>query len=304
MTDATGHANLTDLTDEDPVDDVGHIDDLVARLGVTSHRRPRRVELATSQGRISALDWVDDGETPEYLFVHGGGLNAHAWDSTMVLLDRPARAIDLPGHGWSEWRADADYRPSTIAPAVAETAPSAPFVLVGHSLGGLVSTLAMPQLAARPTAFIMVDISPVSISVGGRAPRGLYEPDLSFASREDAVEWAIEQGLGRTRETLEIGIRFNTRRRADGRYVFRHHLAHLRPTPELFERDESLYWSAFDERVPTVLVQASRGRIDDAQLDAVRARAPWVRVERVESGHNVHSQAPEELVEIIRELAD
>src|SRR5690606_19389948 len=135
---------------------------------------------------------------------------------------------DLPGHGWSAWREDADYRASTIAPALAEVAPATrPFVLVGHSLGGLTSLLALRRIEPRPAALVLVDIAPTTISRGGRPPRGLFEPGLSFASREEAVDWAAEHGLGRSRETLAIGIGFNTRRREDGRYIFRHHLTHL-----------------------------------------------------------------------------
>jgi len=289
--------------EDDGPDDTGHLDELVARLGVSTRRRPTRVELPTSEGRLSALDWLEPGEAPEHFFVHGGGLNAHAWDSTIALLDRPARAIDLPGHGWSEWREDEDYRATTLARAVAEAAPAhRPFVLIGHSLGGLTALMALRRIEPRPRAFVMVDITPVTISSGGRPPRGIYEPELSFGSREEAVDWAVEQGLGRSRETLAIGIGFNTRRRTDGRYVFRHHLAHLPFAPERFDRDEAEYWPGFDPEVPTILVQASRGVVGEAQVAAVRGHAPWVRVERIESGHNVHSQAPEALVELLRGL--
>ncbi len=42
-------------------------------------------------------------------FLHGAGLNAHTWDTTILALGLPALAIDLPGHGDSSWRADAAY---------------------------------------------------------------------------------------------------------------------------------------------------------------------------------------------------
>lgn len=303
---ATAHGATGDSTlDDDPVDDTGHLDELAARLGVAARRRPRRVALATTDGTVSALDWTDDGESPEFLFAHGGGLNAHAWDSTLMLLDRPARAVDLPGHGWSTWRDDADYHPATIAAALAEAAPaSRPFVLVGHSLGGLTSLMALRRIEPRPAALVLVDIAPSTIARGARPPRGLYEPELSFASREEAVEWAVAQGLGRNRETLAIGIRFNTRRRDDGRFVFRHHLAQLPFDPTRFAQEPDALWTGFDPEVPTVVVQGTRGVVTEQQVDDLRARAPWVRIERVDSGHNVHSQAPEALAAILGSLGD
>ncbi len=35
------------------------------------------------------------------VFLHGGGQNAHTWDTVILGLGVPALAIDLPGHGRS-----------------------------------------------------------------------------------------------------------------------------------------------------------------------------------------------------------
>src|ERR1700733_4684741 len=68
----------------------------------------REVEVAPGQ-IVRALVW---GQTPpELVFLHGGGQNAHTWDTVLLALGRPAAAIDLPGHGRSSWRADRDYGP-------------------------------------------------------------------------------------------------------------------------------------------------------------------------------------------------
>ena len=56
------------------------------------------------------------------VFLHGGGQNAHTWDTVIVGLGEPALAIDLPGHGRSAWREDGVYGPKrnavTIEPVV------------------------------------------------------------------------------------------------------------------------------------------------------------------------------------------
>ena len=50
---------------------------------------------------VSALVW---GDAPaELVLIHGGGQNAHTWDTVALALDRPLVAIDLPGHGHSSW---------------------------------------------------------------------------------------------------------------------------------------------------------------------------------------------------------
>src|SRR5246127_1938509 len=97
-----------------------------------------RVESDSAEGTISALRW---GVTPpRIVFLHGGGQNAHTWDTVIVGLGEPALAVDLPGHGHSAWRADGDYSPqhnaAALAPVRQELAPDAEIV-VGMSLGGL-----------------------------------------------------------------------------------------------------------------------------------------------------------------------
>src|SRR5205085_7787998 len=96
--------------------------------------------------QVSALRWGTS--EPELVLLHGGAQNAHTWDTVALALDRPLLAIDLPGHGRSDWRDDHDYSPVTNAEAVAAVmerlAPDAE-LLVGMSLGGLTAI----RVAAR-----------------------------------------------------------------------------------------------------------------------------------------------------------
>ena len=104
------------------------------QAGVTEVPPAERLEI----GDISALKWGT--ETPQVVFLHGGGQNAHTWDTVILGLGLPALAIDLPGHGRSAWREDGDYGPKlnaeTVKPVLREHAPDARLV-VGMSLGGL-----------------------------------------------------------------------------------------------------------------------------------------------------------------------
>lgn len=61
------------------------------------------------------------------MFLHGGGQNAHTWDTVILGLGEPALAVDLPGHGRSAWREDGDYGPklnaASLIPVLEEHAP-------------------------------------------------------------------------------------------------------------------------------------------------------------------------------------
>src|SRR5688500_6947443 len=60
--------------------------------------------------RIHYLDWGSGGKFP-VLLVHGTGLTAHTWDLCALQLraDYHVRAIDLRGHGDSEWSPAMEY---------------------------------------------------------------------------------------------------------------------------------------------------------------------------------------------------
>ncbi|MDF2665844.1 MAG: putative hydrolase or acyltransferase, partial [Microbacterium sp.] len=76
-----------------------------------------RVRLTLEDGRtVSALRWGD--APPAVTLLHGAGLNAHTWDTTLLHLGLPALALDLPGHGDSSWRDDAAYVARVLAPDV------------------------------------------------------------------------------------------------------------------------------------------------------------------------------------------
>jgi pimeloyl-ACP methyl ester carboxylesterase len=99
-------------------DEFGFVDEIASELGLPRKDAPRiaRREVQTGAGLMSAIMWGDS--SPELVFLHGGGQNAHTWDAVALAMGRPAVAIDLPGHGHSYWRADRDYMPWKNAEAL------------------------------------------------------------------------------------------------------------------------------------------------------------------------------------------
>lgn len=81
--------------------------------------------------------------TTQVVLVHGIRTSATMWRSQLAWLaehDVPAQAVDLPGHGTRLGEAftlDEAFR--TIDEAVQDAATRGPVLLVGHSMGGLLS---------------------------------------------------------------------------------------------------------------------------------------------------------------------
>jgi len=88
---------------------------------------------------VSALYFEVRGRGPDLVLLHGWGLNLRVWDELAGVLARRFRviAIDLPGHGKSDWDARAST-PAAQAWRVHETlAPlTQRYALLGWSLGG------------------------------------------------------------------------------------------------------------------------------------------------------------------------
>src|SRR5207302_2346573 len=99
--------------------------------------------IRVSTGALTlAVDVAGPDAGPPVLLLHGGGQTRHAWGGTQsALTARGFRAIaaDLRGHGESDWAADGDYSPVTIAQDLLQLIKWTGGLpaLVGASLGGL-----------------------------------------------------------------------------------------------------------------------------------------------------------------------
>ncbi|MGE3620971.1 MAG: alpha/beta fold hydrolase [Acidimicrobiia bacterium] len=266
----------------------------------------RRVEVPVSEGRVvSGLLWGEG--PPEVVLLHGGSLNAHTWDVVAMALDRPALALDLPGHGWSSWRDDRDYNARVIAPdvalAVAALAPSARGV-VGMSLGGLTSlplARAHPELVRR---VLLVDITPGAArpSNAHPPPPGIGNPQV-FESFDQLLDITVRGAGDRAPASLRRGLLHNARRRPDGRWVWRHHRGNGAPTGTV-EANVVLWEDLASLDVPVRLVWGDRSRIvHQAEVDELAARVPSVEVVCIPgASHSIQGSQPLLLADQIRDF--
>jgi pimeloyl-ACP methyl ester carboxylesterase len=111
--------------------------------------------------QLRYLDYGTAGR-PSILCVHGGAAHAHWFDffAPGFVADFHVRALDFRGHGDSQWMIPPDYTYERHAADLAEVAEKLAlrdFVLIGHSMGGLVSLLYAATYPGRVRALIVVD---------------------------------------------------------------------------------------------------------------------------------------------------
>lgn len=171
-----------------------------------------------------AADSFGDPSAPAVLMLHGGGQTRHAWDATASNLAAAgwrSITVDLRGHGESTHPRPAAYAVDDFAADVraliAQIPP--PAVLVGASLGGIASLLALTEPPAAPAAgLVLVDVAHRFQPRGGRRIVSFMEqhPD-GFASLSDAADAVAAYLPQRARPRDTSRLRHNLRRR-DGRW--------------------------------------------------------------------------------------
>jgi pimeloyl-ACP methyl ester carboxylesterase len=154
---------------------------------------PRDASLSVGKLRLHYLDWGDN-DHPPMLLLHGGLAHAHWWDFLApLMIDRyRVLALDLRGHGDSEWDSEAEYgveaHASDISSFVREMRLDG-VTLVGHSFGGQVAIKAAAEMNGALDALVVIDSR---TSIGERAARFMDSlrklPQPTYRSFEDAVQ--------------------------------------------------------------------------------------------------------------------
>jgi esterase len=257
---------------------------------------------------ISALQWGDT--PPQVVFLHGGGQNAHTWDTVIVGLGLPALAIDLPGHGHSAWRQDGNYsardNAAAVAPLVSELAPDADLV-VGMSLGGLTAIglgAIAPQLIRE---LVLVDVTPSAMRRVAEMTKeqqgtvALMQGDREFPSFAAMVELTAAAAPHRDPKSLRRGVFHNSRQLDNGTWTWRYDV------PKEYPDFGGLWDDVAGLSAPITLVRGgTSGFVTDEDVAELSERAVQLREVHVvdNAGHSVQSDQPMALTEILRGVID
>lgn len=233
-------------------------------------RSPRTVRHLGRQGNTLVADhWGDERGTP-VLLMHGGGQTRFAWGGTAEALARQGYfvvALDLRGHGESDWAPGGDYRHDAFRDdvvAVVEDIGRAP-AIVGASLGGIAGLIATGESGdGFARALVLVDIAP-RMEPEGISRIGTFmnaHPD-GFASLDEAADAVAAYQPHRPRPSDPSGLAKNLRLGEDGRWRWHWDPRFLsspkRPSHD--DLDGRMRRAASAVRVPVLLVRGQRSDI-------------------------------------------
>ena len=220
--------------------------------------------------RLAGDSWGDP-HGPLVILQHGGGQTRHAWKGAGLLLARHGYytvAFDARGHGDSEWAADGRYDQDAMVEdlkcVIAALGHRRP-VLVGASMGGGTSLVAIGEDQVDATALVMVDIAPRIEPEGVAKIRAFMTASPEgFPSLEAVAEAIAAYQPHRPRPRTLEGLAKNVRLAPDGTYRW-HWDPRIRTTRlDLARRQARLEACARRLSLPTLLV---RGGMSDVLTD-------------------------------------
>ncbi|TDK85133.1 alpha/beta hydrolase [Mycolicibacterium mucogenicum] len=292
-----------EISDDDllTLDEFGLLHENAEQIGADG---PLPTVARIDDGPISMLKW--GVAAPEVVFLHGGGQNAHTWDTVILGLGVPALAIDLPGHGRSAWREDGDYGPklnaATVAPVIRAHAPEARLV-VGMSLGGLTALRIAATEPALVPELVLVDVTPSAperheqMTQAQLGAVALVKGERSFPSFQAMLDVTVAASPHRSRNSLRRGVFHNATQLDDGTWTWRYDALRVG------DGFVGLWDDVPSITMPTTLVRGAKSYfVHDDDAAAFAAGAPgFQRTHMVpDSGHSVQGDQPAALVEILR----
>lgn len=260
--------------------------------------------------KLRVQDYGTPGK-PELLCLHGGAANAHWYDFVAhgFTTDYHLRAVDLRGHGDSQWDPSPTptygyHQHAADVKVLAEQLDLRDFVLIGHSMGGMIGSIYCATYPGRVKAFMLVDttikFTPERIAgfnaISNREGR-------HYATQEEFIA-AYKVHPGGSTAAAEIHrhiAKGSSRQFDDGRW---RHKVDRKVYNNREMVDSFPLWNKI--RIPVLLMKGERSqRIDPVTVADVKSRAPQVEVDEVPNcDHHITLDNPAGFIVVARRFLD
>ncbi len=261
--------------------------------------------------------WGDEANPP-LLLIHGNRDHARTWDAVAKRLcgDYCIYAVDLRGHGDSQWSVGSQYSMPEFVLDVAMLGQELnryPLTIVGHSLGGAV-TLNYAGIFPQNVSKI-VAIEGLGPRVGEPTPASvrmrhwigeLEEFDRRqprrYATEEDAVKRMREENPHLTSEMAQHLTRHGMRQNDDGTRSWKFdNYVRLHSPYEFNIAEAREIWNQI--RCPVLLIRGSESWAGDPEADGKASAFHNCKAVMVkDAGHWVHHDQLEVFMQVLRDF--
>jgi len=255
--------------------------------------------------RLHYLDYGIAGRRP-MLCVHGGAAHAHWFDFVAPGLtpDHHVLSLDLRGHGDSAWADPRTYSFKSYAEdvnALVEKLDLRDFVLIGHSMGGMISLVYAAMHPGRVGRLVIVDsIMLMPMDRVSRMREFGAKPAKRYKTQEELIaRYRLEPAETQIAapDIIQRMAMHSGRQDADGRW---RHKAD-RGVYANFEQIAGVpLWEKI--KVPALAIRGERStRLTPEVLAEIRVRAPQVQMAEVSaSDHHITLDNPQGFVDVVQ----
>ena len=254
--------------------------------------------------RLHYLDYGTTGRPP-VLCLHGAGAHAHWFDFVApgLAADYNMLALDQRGHGDSAWADPPDYSYERYTADLAEVVDRLDlrdFILIGHSLGGIVSLLYAATHPGRVSRLVVVDslMRMTEERIANIRAIGSREGSSYGTLDEFVAHYRLRPASTTTQpEVIACLARDSARRSADGRW---RHKVDRKVYATRHTIDSLPCWGRIG--IPALIIKSACSvRITPAIADEVKAWCPQVEVVEVSnSDHHITLDNPTGFVDAVR----
>lgn len=273
----------------------------------------REIEVAVPWGRLSARQWGPNEGRP-VLALHGWLDNANTFKTLAPLFGARFRfiALDLAGHGHSDPRPGSmPYHFIDNAIDVVDALDSLgieKLSLVGHSLGGAVSTTVAAALTDRIEKLVLLDsLGPLPEAPGGAPKRlaqyldarrqGHARAVTSYADIDGAIAARLRAGGISQPAAKALAERGTEKKLGAVRWRFDRRLR--LPAPFRFDEEQAQAFLAAVQ-CPTMVVRAEPGFFVDEAFWQQRLKSlRHLRLERLPGSHYVHFDSAAAVAQLV-----
>jgi pimeloyl-ACP methyl ester carboxylesterase len=258
------------------------------------------IKVATADGvNLNVRMWGEGRLT--CVLLHGLAEGSFVWRQFAgeMSVDCRVVAVDLRGHGDSQWDPTGSYNLDTYVDDVTrvlEFLEPRDFVLVGHSLGGSVVARILQRRRLRITAAVFVDAGPVPFDLETRKHlrEQILESYRVYSSVNEYSKWLQQRRILASSEVIGQLARDSLRTNASGGYLPRFDIGVVDNIVN--DNDTSWWWPVLSTLDIPVLIVRGRGSAILPQRFAERMRRSSSKIAMavVElAGHAVMNDNPE-----------
>ncbi len=248
------------------------------------------------------LEWGTESATP-LILLHHVSSHAHTWDQFASRMSRDYRvlALDMRGHGDSQWAGEGNYTTEHYASDVAalvERLNLEKVIVLGGSLGGRVALVYAAQHPQRAAALIMEDVGAVRPpTISQRFADRVAVGDPEFDTVDEWAQHLRGQNQHTPMEFFLHNARHGTKRLPNGKLGLKRDVAIQRDFVPL-----ELWHYVEKVRAPFLLLIGSQSTIvGQDQQERFRQIVPNISIVTIQgAGHIIVHDNPEEFEGAVR----